>query len=61
VVLTSVRSLQGSQHLRALIVFDELYGFLPPHPASLPTERPLVALMKQARAYGVGCVLAIQD
>lgn len=60
-VLTWVRSLQGSQRLRALIVFDELYGFLPPHPASPPTKRPLVALMKQARAYGVGCVLATQD
>ena len=60
-VLTWVRSLQGSQRLRALIVFDELYGFLPPHPASPPTKRPLVALMKQARAYGVGCVLATQN
>jgi hypothetical protein len=60
-VLTWVRSLQGSQRLRALIVFDELYGFLPPHPASPPTKRSLVALMKQARAYGVGCVLATQN
>jgi hypothetical protein len=47
--------------LRALIVFDEVYGFLPPHPASPPTKRPLVALMKQARAFGVGCVLATQN
>ncbi|MCB9603886.1 MAG: ATP-binding protein [Sandaracinus sp.] len=60
-VLTWVRSLQGSQRLRAMIVFDELYGFLPPHPANPPTKRPLVALMKQARAYGVGCVLATQN
>ncbi|MCB9601675.1 MAG: helicase HerA-like domain-containing protein [Polyangiales bacterium] len=60
-VLTWVRSLPGSQRLRGLVVFDELYGFLPPHPASPPTKRPLVALMKQARAYGIGCVLATQN
>jgi hypothetical protein len=59
--LSWVRSLPGSTRLRALIVFDEVYGFIPPHPASPPTKRPLVALMKQARAYGVGCVLATQN
>ena len=60
-VLSWVRGLPGSQQLRALIVFDETYGFLPPHPASPPTKRPLVALMKQARAYGVGVVIATQN
>ena len=60
-ILTWVRSLPGSQRLRALVVFDEVYGFIPPHPANPPTKRPLVALMKQARAYGVGCVLATQN
>jgi len=60
-VLTWVRGLSGSKRLRALIVFDELYGFLPPHPANPPTKRPLVALMKQARAFGVGMVLATQN
>jgi hypothetical protein len=47
--LSWVRTLAGSQRLRALLVFDEVYGFLPPHPANPPTKRPLVALMKQAR------------
>ena len=60
-VLTWGRSLSGSQRLRALIVFDEVYGFLPPHPANPPTKRPLVALMKQARAFGVGVVIATQN
>jgi hypothetical protein len=60
-VLGWVRSLPGSARLKALIVFDEVFGFIPPHPASPPTKRPLVALMKQARAYGVGCVLATQN
>ncbi|UJR86672.1 ATP-binding protein [Sandaracinus amylolyticus] len=60
-VLTWTRSLPGSSRLKALVVFDEVYGFIPPHPASPPTKRPLVALMKQARAYGVGVVLATQN
>jgi hypothetical protein len=60
-VLTWVRAQPGSARLKALIVFDEVFGFIPPHPANPPTKRPLVALMKQARAYGVGCVLATQN
>ncbi|MBL9141868.1 MAG: ATP-binding protein [Phycisphaerae bacterium] len=60
-VLSYVRGLPGSQSLRALVVFDEVYGFLPPHPAAPPTKRPLVALMKQARAFGVGVVIATQN
>lgn len=60
-VLSWVRTLPGTQRLRSLIVFDEVYGFLPPHPANPPTKRPLVALMKQARAFGVGVVVATQN
>jgi len=60
-VLSWVRTLPGSQRLRALVAFDEVYGFLPPHPANPPTKRPLVALMKQARAFGVGVVVATQN
>lgn len=60
-LLAWTRSLPGSQRLRALVVFDEVYGFLPPHPANPPTKRPLVALMKQARAFGVGVVIATQN
>jgi hypothetical protein len=60
-VLSWVRTLPGSQRLRALVVFDEVYGFLPPHPHNPPTKRPLVALMKQARAFGVGVVVATQN
>jgi hypothetical protein len=60
-VLTWVRSQQGSKSLRALLVFDEVYGFLPPHPANPPTKRPIVSLMKQARAFGVGVLIATQN
>jgi hypothetical protein len=60
-VLAWVRSLPGTQRLRALVVFDEIYGFMPPYPANPPTKRPLVSLMKQARAFGVGLLLATQN
>jgi hypothetical protein len=60
-ILSWVRSLRGTSRLRALIVFDEVYGFLPPYPANPPTKRPLVSLMKQARAFGVGVVVATQN
>jgi hypothetical protein len=60
-VLSWVRTLSGSQRLRALVVFDEVYGFLPPHPQNPPTKRPLVSLMKQARAFGVGVLVATQN
>jgi hypothetical protein len=60
-ILSWMRGLPGSQRLRALVVFDEVYGFLPPHPANPPTKRPLVSLMKQARAFGVGVIVATQN
>lgn len=60
-ILSWVRTLPGSKRLRALVVFDEVYGFLPPHPANPPTKRPIVSLMKQARAFGVGVVVATQN
>jgi hypothetical protein len=44
-----------------LIVCDEVYGLVPPHPANPPTRRPIVSLMKQGRAFGVGVVLATQN
>jgi hypothetical protein len=59
--LAWVRAQTGTQRLRALLVFDEVYGFVPPRPANPPTRRPLVSLMKQARAFGVGVVLATQN
>lgn len=60
-VLSWVRTLTGTQRLRALVVIDEVFGLLPPHPANPPTKGPIVSLMKQARAYGVGLVLATQN
>lgn len=51
----------GSDSLRALVLFDEVFGFFPPHPANPPTKAPLLRLLKQARAFGVGAVLATQN
>ncbi|MDP3278239.1 MAG: DUF853 family protein [Deltaproteobacteria bacterium] len=59
--LSWTRSLPGTSDLRALIVLDEVYGLVPPHPANPPTRGPIVSLMKQGRAFGVGVVLATQN
>jgi len=59
--LAWVRGLSGTTDLRALVLFDEVFGYLPPHPANPPTKKPLLSLLKQARAFGVGCVLATQN
>ncbi|MEY2929340.1 MAG: hypothetical protein RL033_89, partial [Pseudomonadota bacterium] len=60
-VVAYMRSQPGSKELRALIAFDEVYGLLPPHPRNPPTKRPLVTLMKQGRAFGLGVLVATQN
>ena len=57
---TWMRTQSGSISLRALIYFDELYGYLPPT-AMPPSKTPLLRMLKQARAFGVGMVLATQN
>ena len=56
-----MRAQPGSAGLRALLYFDELFGYLPPYPANPPTKRPLLTLLKQARSVGLGLVLATQN
>ena len=60
-VKTWMRRQGGTSQLRALVYMDEVFGFFPPHPANPPTKRPLLTLLKQARAQGVGVVLATQN
>jgi len=60
-VLSWTRKQQGTSNLRALLYFDEVYGYLPPHPANPPSKQPLLTLLKQARAFGVGVLLATQN
>jgi hypothetical protein len=50
----------GTPSLRAMIYMDEVFGFLPPV-ANPPSKLPLLTLLKQARAFGVGIVLATQN
>ncbi|MCB9678912.1 MAG: DUF853 family protein [Alphaproteobacteria bacterium] len=51
----------GSSTLRALVYFDEVMGYLPPYPKNPPTKQPVLTLMKQARAVGVGTMLVTQN
>ena len=59
-IVSWMRSQRGTSSLRALIYFDEIVGFLPPV-ANPPSKRPLLTLLKQARAFGVGVVVATQN
>lgn len=59
-VVTWMRRQAGTTSLRALLYFDEIFGFLPPT-AEPPSKRPLMTLLKQARAFGLGCVLVTQN
>ena len=55
-----MRTQAGTQSLRALLYMDEVFGYFPPT-ANPPSKKPMLTLLKQARAYGVGCVLATQN
>jgi hypothetical protein len=55
-----VRAQQGTSSLRALFYMDEIAGYFPPV-AEPPTKRPMLTLLKQARAFGLGIVLSTQN
>jgi hypothetical protein len=55
-----MRRQAGTGSLRAILYMDEIYGYFPPS-ASPPSKKPMLTLLKQARAFGVGCVLATQN
>lgn len=55
-----MRGQPGSTKLRVLVYMDEVYGFVPPT-AMPPAKKPILTLFKQARAFGVGVVLATQN
>lgn len=59
-MLSWVRKQSGTTSLRALLYMDEIAGYVPPV-QNPPSKRPLLTLMKQARAFGVGVVLATQN
>ncbi len=51
----------GTTTLRALLYFDEIFGYCPPYPRNPPTKLLLLGLIKQARAMGLGIVLGTQN
>lgn len=59
-VVTWMRSKPGTGSLRAILYMDEIFGFFPPS-AEPPSKKPMLTLLKQARAYGLGVVLAAQN
>ncbi len=59
-LITWMRSQPGSGHLRVLAYMDEVFGFVPPT-ANPPAKQPILTLLKQARAFGVGLLLSTQN
>ena len=59
-LLAWMRSQAGTGSLRALIYMDEIFGYFPPT-ANPPSKLPMLTLLKQARAFGLGVVLSTQN
>ena len=55
-----MRTQSGTTSLRALLYMDEVFGFFPPT-KNPPSKTPMLTMLKQARAYGLGVVLATQN
>ena len=55
-----MRRQQGSSSLKALLYMDEIFGYFPPT-ANPPSKKPMMLLLKQARAFGIGVVLSTQN
>jgi hypothetical protein len=55
-----MRSQSGTSSLRAIFHMDEIFGYFPPT-ANPPSKTPMLTLLKQGRAFGLGCVLATQN
>lgn len=60
-VVAWMRRQRGTDELRAALVVDECAGILPPYPRNPTTKPPIMTMLKQARAYGLGLVLASQN
>lgn len=58
-ILSWMRTQSGTTSLRTILYMDEIFGYLPPV-ANPPSKQPLLTL-KQARAFGLGLVLATQN
>ncbi len=59
-LVTWMRRQSGTSSLRSLVYFDEIFGYFPPT-ANPPAKKPLLTILKQARAYGLGAILVTQN
>ncbi|MGZ8782513.1 MAG: ATP-binding protein, partial [Gaiellaceae bacterium] len=59
-LITWMRGQSGTSELRGLVYLDEVMGFAPPT-ANPPSKKPILTLLKQARAFGIGMVVATQN
>ena len=59
-ILAWMRTQAGTSSLRAILYMDEIFGYFPPV-KNPPSKAPLLTLLKQARAFGLGVVLSTQN
>ncbi|MBX2836887.1 MAG: DUF87 domain-containing protein [Gammaproteobacteria bacterium] len=59
-MVTWMRAQSGTTDLRTLIYMDEVFGYVPPV-GSPPSKKPILTILKQARAFGVGLVMSTQN
>ena len=59
-VVAWMRMQSGSSVLKSILYMDEIYGFFPPV-KNPPSKEPMLMLLKQARAYGLGVILSTQN
>ena len=59
-LITWMRTQPGTDDLRTLVYMDEVFGFVPPTQKP-PSKKPILTILKQARAFGVGLVLSTQN
>ena len=55
-----MRRQSGTSALKTVLYMDEIYGFFPPS-KNPPSKEPMMLLLKQARAFGIGVILSTQN
>jgi len=59
-IIAWMRKTEGTSSLRAVLYMDEIFGFFPPN-GNPPSKTPMLTLLKQARAHGLGVILSTQN
>ena len=55
-----MRRQSGTSALKTILYMDEIFGFFPPT-KNPPSKEPMLLMLKQARAFGVGVILSTQN